>query len=339
MNMRNIAVRSPNWIGDFVLAVPAIRGLRSCFPEAEMTVVANKRVSALAPMVEGIRHVVEYDGKDIGRDVRKLIRFSRSISDEPIDLSVIFPLSFSSALMSYFSGAKRRLGYNAEMRGFLLTDRVSLPLNYRVNHLTKTYANLVAEVGLRDILGEPRLSAPQSCEKVEQILKESGRDSDGVIIGMAPHAAYGPAKRWPIENFLQLADVLFKKYDCRIVVFGSDEDAGAYLEHSEGSVDILDLSGKLDLREAAYMLKRCVCLVSNDTGIAHVAAAVGTPVVSIFGSTSPRWTSPIGKNNVVLYKRAECSPCFDRECRFGHYRCLRGIATEAVFDAVQEAVG
>ncbi|MFQ5905103.1 MAG: lipopolysaccharide heptosyltransferase II [bacterium] len=338
MDMRNIMVRSPNWIGDFVLSVPAIRALQSRFPRAKLTVVAHKRVSDLALMVEGVESVVEYDGGALGRGIGRLMGFSQRISSEPIDLSVIFPLSFSSALMSYFSGARRRLGYSTEMRGFLLTDRVALPSNYRANHLSESYSNLLGEIGVEGRSDEPQLSIPRSCEKAERILRKAGLNKDKMIVGMAPYAAYGPAKRWPIENFLHLAMNLLKKYDCRVMLFGSEEDAGPYRESPVRSDGILNLCGKLDLRASAYMLKRCACLISNDTGIAHVAAAVGTPVVSIFGSTSPSWTSPIGKRNVVVYERVDCSPCFDRECRFCDYRCLHSVTTDAVFEAVQEVL-
>jgi heptosyltransferase-2 len=336
--MHNIVIRSPNWIGDFVLSIPALRGLKNHFPCAELTMVAHKRVAGIAMMVDGVDRVIEYDSGRKDRGVKSAIGFSRRISSEPIGLFVVFPLSFSSALMGYLSGAGRRLGYSTEMRGFLLTDKVRLPRDFRERHLTETYGNLVAEIGVVDGLGEPRLRVQEACGSAEMILKQHGVDRETRLIGMAPHASYGPAKLWPAERFSELSTMILKEYDCRILLFGSEEDSGLPMDAGLAAEGIVDLRGKLTLPEAAYVLRQCGCLVSNDTGIAHVAAAVGTPVVSIFGSTSPEWTSPIGKDNVVVYERIDCSPCFDRECRFGHYKCLKGIGADVVFNAVQEAL-
>jgi len=335
MDLRNIMVRSPNWIGDFVLSIPALKGLESLFPQAEFTVVAHRRVNGIAQMVEGVDRVVMFDSDGADKGLKNLIRFSRGISEVPIDLSVIFPFSFSSALMGYLSGANRRLGYSTEMRSFLLTDKVRLPPEYRNRHLSRTFTDLVASFGVKDEPGEPRLNIPQVCEGADRMMETLGYSKKSRIVGMAPYATYGPAKRWPMEKYSSLAEDLLRKYDCRIALFGSANDSSLKPEHTSFPGGVADLCGKLTLTEAAYLLKRCACLVSNDTGIAHVAAAVGTPVVSVFGSTSPEWTSPIGNENVVVYEKVDCSPCFDRVCRFGHYRCLQNVGADVVLDAVR----
>lgn len=339
MDIKNIVVRSPNWIGDFVLSVPATRGLRQRFPDAEIIVVAHERVVDLARLVRGIDSVVRFDAGKWGRSLRGMAKFSRGISERPIDLSVVFPLSFSSALMSYLSRAKRRLGYNTELRGLLLTDRVDLPENYRKEHLSLSYARLVARFGVDENLGEPRLEAPEVCETAERILTDHELGQDQRIIGIAPYATYGPAKRWQIRNFIELVELVWKRYGARTILLGSEKERPRDPRDLKVSEILLDLSGALSLVEAAYLLKRCTCLVANDTGIAHVAAAVGTPVVSIFGSTSPEWTAPIGRRNTVVSERTDCSPCFERECRFGHYNCLQNVSTEKVLQAVGEIVG
>lgn len=338
MDLRNIMVRSPNWIGDFVLSIPALKGLEGLFPQAELTVVAHRRVKGIAQMVQGIDRVVMFDGDGADKGLKNLIRFSRGISEEPIDLSVIFPLSFSSALMGYLSGARRRLGYRTEMRSLLLTDKVRLPPEYRDRHLSWTFTNLVAKFGMKDEPGAPKLNVPQVCEKADRIMETLGYSENSKIVGMAPYATYGPAKRWPMENYSTLAENLLRRYDCRIALFGSSNDSSLNPGDTSFPDGVIDLCGKLTLTEAAYFLKRCVCLVSNDTGIAHVAAAVGTPVVSIFGSTSPEWTSPIGNQNLVVYEKVDCSPCFDKVCRFGHYRCLQNVGADVVLDAVEEVL-
>jgi heptosyltransferase-2 len=339
VDKRNIVVRSPNWIGDFVLSVPAIRGLRECFPRAHLTVVAHSRVTDVASMVRGIDRVVEYDPGRVGRNPGGLGRFSRSISRTPIDVSIVFPLSFSSALMSFLSGARRRVGYSTELRGFLLTDRVRLPVDYRREHLSCSYARLVGELGVNGRVSDPDLEVPPVCRRVEQIMVECGAISEDRFIGIAPYAAYGPAKRWPMKSFLEVAESVAKRFGMKTLLFGSKEDAGLGFPAPSSHRWLLNMSGRLTVKEAAYLLRKCECLVSNDTGIAHVAAAVGTPVVSIFGSTSPEWTAPMGERNKVICEKEDCSPCFERNCRFGHFRCLRGVTVGKVLMSLEEILG
>jgi heptosyltransferase-2 len=339
VDIRNIVVRSPNWIGDFVLSVPAIRDLRNSFGDAVLTVVAHRRVADIVGMVAGVDRVVEFNDDIAGWNLVSLRRFSRSISEDTIDLSVVFPLSFSSALMSYLSGARRRVGYSTELRALLLTDRVSLPADYRKRHLSRSYAQLAQQVGAGRDLSYPRLELPSVCESAEQIMAEQGLGREDRLIGIAPFAAYGPAKRWPMENFLAVAEAVSKEFGAKTLLFGSGTDEAPTAAAPASREYLTDMSGRLKLKEAAYALGKCVCLVSNDTGIAHVAAAVGTPVVSVFGSTSPEWTAPLGKRNRVIYDKQDCSPCFERKCRFGHLRCLQTILPERVLSSIEGILG
>jgi heptosyltransferase-2 len=338
VDINNIVVRSPNWIGDFVLSVPAIKALRDGFAGAEITVVAHRRVACLAGMVEGVDRVMEFDANGVGRSLPGLIRFSRSISEGPIDLAVVLPLSFSSALMSFLSGARQRVGYNTELRGLLLTDSVSLPRDYRKQHLSLSYARLVAEVGVKEGRFSPRLKVLPECRTADSVLVESGLDEGERVIGIAPYATYGPAKRWPIENFLELAEKVWRGCGVRTLLFGTEDDRESDTGIPVGSDWLVDVRGRLTLPQAAYVLRKCACLVSNDTGVGHVASAVGTPVVSVFGSTSPEWTAPLGDENKVVYEQVKCSPCFDRICKFGHYECLRGISCATVSRAVRSVL-
>jgi heptosyltransferase-2 len=139
-----------------------------------------------------------------------------------------------------------------------------------------------------------------------------------------------------MESFLELAQEVWGEYGARTLLFGTDDDRGADSGIPAGSDWLVDLRGRLTLPQVAYVLRRCACLVSNDTGVGHIASAVGTPVVSVFGSTSPEWTAPLGERSRVVYEQVECSPCFDRVCRFGHYKCLSGITCATVLGAVRD---
>jgi heptosyltransferase-2 len=335
MEVRTIVVRSPNWIGDCVLSAPAILGVRDRYPDARLTVVAHSRVKDLLSMLPGIDCVKEFDSAKAGRGLRSMNRFAQTIWKEPIDLFIVFPMSFSSALMSYLSGARRRIGYASEMRRPLLNEPLVLPRDHRQRHLLLTYSDLVREVGVDGDLGEPRLVAPRSSSVGERLLLDSGVRSETTLVGIAPYASYGPAKRWALDRYRELGMELAKRHDCVTVVLGGKEDVQDGDRRGFEGSSFVDLCGRLSLGEAAWVMARCRCLVSNDTGIAHVAAALGTPVVSVFGSTSPVWTAPLGRGNRVLYRQVECSPCFKRVCRFGHYRCLTDVEVGAVLDCVE----
>ena len=328
-----ILIRVPNWLGDAILSIPALQAL-STLGGGGVTVVVHERVRELFEGLPGVNRVLPFE---------RGIPFWLKRRLEQYDLGVLFPLSFSSAFLLAMSGTKERVGYKTEGRGVFLTHPLPLPKDYRKRHLVETYLQLArslngGEERKKNIeyrisnfevqFEEPLIPIhPQDEDKANLFLRGAEH-----LIGIGSEAVYGPAKRW--EKFPELEKRL-KEYG-NVVLLGSVSPASS-IQHPASK--IIDLRGKTTLKETAAILKQCRIFITNDTGLGHLAAAVGTPVLSIFGSTSPEWTRPLGSRNRVLYKNLWCSPCFARTCRFGTYACLEEISVEEVLKAVEEMIG
>jgi heptosyltransferase-2 len=308
----NILARVPNWIGDSILSIPALKNL-SNDSSHDLTIIAHNRVKEIFEGLSFVNRVISFE---------RGLAFWMKLRKENFDFGVVFPNSFSSAFFLLISGIKIRVGYNTEGRGFLLTHPLPLPNDYRGRHLTETYLDLVSSLNSGVMqrathdshFTEPIISiSPEVEEKAINLLglNRSGFQNRS-FIGICPEAAYGPAKRW--GKFPELA---LKLLDYGNVVFLGGGDHESRITNRESRV--LDLRGKTTLKETA--------------------AVLGTPVLSIFGSTSPEWTRPLGNSNRILYNKQWCSPCFARTCRFGTYACLEEISVEEVYKVTREMLG
>lgn len=332
-----ILLRVPNWIGDAVLSLPAISALRANFPEGEITAAVHRRLKDIFELTEEVDRVVEFEPPERGWGAVSLHRFSRRLKNGGYDLGITFPLSFSSALMLFWGGARERVGYSTGGRWFLLTRRIGLPKDYRERHLVDSYLELARCLNIPVLERVPRMTLNEEVlSQADRLLGHFAQSSP--LIGLAPGATYGPAKRWPLRKFGELAQQLTGELALKIVLLGNVQEAmmGGL---GEGGESILDLMGKTSLREVCGVLKRCSVFVTNDSGLMHLAAALGTPVVAIFGSTSPKWTAPLGEDHVVVRKEVSCSPCFRRECPERTYECLEEIEVEKVFAEVKRLSG
>ncbi len=237
----------------------------------------------------------------------------------------LLPFSFSSAWFARKTGIPVRRGLSREMRRFLLTDPLPRDVvnvnNEKLHHITHEYA---------EILDTP-CSFP---EEWNGITVTPDKNHIGSIV-YCPGASYGPAKKWP--HFPALA-LLQERYN--IVVLGSSEDSESAQEIVRMAPErITDLTGRTSLNEVAAIMSSALAVVSNDSGLMHLAAYIGTPVIGLFGSTSPVWTRPLGNRSIAMYLPEPCSPCFDKTCRYNHYRCLGNITPDAVADAMEKLRG
>jgi len=323
---QKILIRVPNWIGDAVVSTAFVAACAKAHPGASISVLAHPRVAALFENDPDIQGIIKLSPE------RSLWQTARELKKEKYDIAYILPISFSSALMAFLAGIPRRIGYSAESRGFLLTQRLRYDQkDFRSRHIILGFMKLLGREGAVNAPGI--FLSPEEMKWTGEFLA-SNKLQTGNITGFGPGATFGPAKRWPKENWVELGKELVKRGH-RILIFGSGEETElcGQIAHGIGPKAI-SLAGTASLRQSAALLSLCSNFITNDTGVMHLAAAVGTKVTAIFGSTNPVWTKPWGEKHRVIYKQEPCSPCYQRECRFGHYDCLKKIVIADVSDVI-----
>jgi len=320
-----IAVRLPNWLGDTVMAVPALRAIREKFPEARV-LLAGPWVELLAG--QGLGDVlVGYPRAWTAR-----LRVADTVRDFRSDTVVLLPNSFEAAAAAVYWRGWRRIGYAADGRSWLLTD--VLPLSSPRPHQVDEYLRLAAHLGADTATREPRLTAPEpeadSRRRVRDLLRECGAGGDRPRIGVHLGAAYGPAKVWALERVVEFCRHAPER-GMIPVLLGAPSDARAAADVLR-EVKAASLVGRDSPDLLPAVLAEIAVLVSGDTGVAHLAAALGTPVVALFGPTDPALSAPLGSVAVMRHP-VPCAPCFYRACPIDH-PCMRGIRADAVGDEI-----
>ncbi len=321
-----LVVVAPNWLGDAVMALPAIADIHRSWPRTALTVAASSAVAPLFSMVPGVTTVVSPDSLSAGA---------------PFDATLLLTNSFHSALTVWRAGIPERWGYRRGLRGPLLTRAVPPPIGV---HQARYYQHLVQALGFPCGSQEPVVPVVEVTSDLaargRQLLADCGWDGTRPLVAFAPGAAYGSAKRWPAASFAEALRSLHAD-DVGGVLVGSPADrvAGDELrQHLGPGGTTLDLIGRTDLPLLAGVLSACRGLVSNDSGAAHLGAAIGLPVTVVFGPTNERATHPIGRRTpVVLTHDVWCRPCMLRECPLDH-RCMKGVEVEAVVNATRRSL-
>jgi heptosyltransferase-2 len=336
----NILVRVPNWLGDTVMATPAVSAVRKIFPRSRLTILAREAFASFWRDFPGIDHVLTLGSQDRG-----LYGFSKKAAEirkQGFDTALILPVSFSSAFLAFLAGIPVRIGWSGEGRDLFLSHIIERSQE-RKKHLVLEYIELVQRAfGKAPVKETVRLMAPRLQSAQKETRKLFGRTPRPKSwIALAPGATYGPGKRWPLAHWMELVKRLLAKRKESLLILSGQEEAG-YLEPLVQTIPqtqknrVISLVGRTTPLQLAAVLKNCRLLITNDTGPMHLAAAVGTPTVALFGSSSPVWTGPFGKGHQVIYKHVECSPCFQKTCPIG-YKCLTGISVDEVFRAVQKS--
>lgn len=336
-SLGRVLLYGPTWIGDTVMATPLLVSLRRALPGA--------RLEALTPpwcrgLLEGSPYLEEVivpkgTGGSPQPTLSEWLKTALSLRKRRYDLAILLPNSFKAALVARLAGARRRLGYATGGRAFLLTHAVPPPSGDEPPHLVDCYLGLLEAMGLEPSFREPTLTvSPEAAAFAEGLWRELGLGEEEVVVGLNPGAFFGASKMWLPEFYGQLAVKLYEEMGARVLLLGGRAEVPV----AEGISQLsgrraLSIAGRDTLSTLPAILKRLDALVSGDTGPLHIAAAVGTPVVALFGPTDPRRTAPRGRVGVVIRRDLECSPCFDRECSTDH-RCMREIGAEEVFRAV-----
>ena len=336
--INNILVRAPNWIGDAVLCLPALEALKMACPQAAITVLAKPWVGPVFFNNPSVKQVIDYDISGRHRGIFGKWKLIKDIRKYGFDSAVLFQNAFEAAMIVFMAGIPVRIGYARDLRGFLLTNPIKLTSDIKKTHHVFYYLNIVAGLKkdysrqLSAISHQPKIYlTKEESEYAKNFLKGKGIESN-IIVGIAPGASYGPAKRWMAERFTEVARRLMADYDAGLILFGGIDDkviCGEVLKGLKG----LNLAGEVGLRQTIALISRCNLFITNDSGPMHIAASLGIPVVAVFGSTDPNLTAPLSDNVRVVKKDIECSPCFDRVCREGHYNCMKLVGTDDVYES------
>ncbi|HEY6066727.1 MAG TPA: lipopolysaccharide heptosyltransferase II [Thermoanaerobaculia bacterium] len=325
MSARGRLVVAPNWIGDAVMSLPVIRALRRSAPAESLAVLARPGPAAI------------YRAEGSAGDVRTatgLVADSLAIARGNFGEAWLLPNSFRSALVPFLAAIPERVGYATDGRSALLTRTIPFPP--RIAHQLRDYDPLLESHGIEPDPDPPKLPLPpEAVDRAQAALSSAGlaASADGLVL-LAPGAAFSWTKRWPAERFGKLgAALLARGLTPAIAVGPSEEGLAAGVSRAAG-VPLPTVGVDLDPVELAAVLARARVLVANDSGPMHLAAAVGTPVVSMFGPTDPGRTAPSGRS-IVLDRYVFCSPCYLKECPYGH-ECMEGISVEDALRSVEK---
>lgn len=329
-----IIVRMPNWIGDLVMATPILTDLRKAYPKAHITAMCRTPISDLLLEDREIDELFCFSkGNRFGRrnDKRDIVEKLRR---GKYDLGILLTHSFSSAWWFWLGRVKRRLGYQGSGRSFLLTDKLPLPKNVHEQHLVETYKMLLRPLGIPLSTTKPRIFlTDKELHDAKMLLKQLGIDPEEVIVGINPGAAYGSAKCWLPERFREVTKRLLQLENIRIVYFGDQASMPLVKQICQDLPSpVINLAGLTSLRELASLIKLCKVLLTNDSGPMHIAAAVGTPLVALFGSTNEVVTGPY-QTGTVIHKHVSCSPCYQRVCPID-FRCMKKIESDEVYQEI-----
>lgn len=331
---RKILIRAVNWVGDAVLTLPAILAVARRFRRAEITVLAKPWVASLLAGQPGVDRVLVYETEGRHAGLRGRIALGGTLRAECFDLALLLPNSLDAAIGPWLARIPRRLGYGTDGRSPLLTHRLR-PSREAGRHQVEYYLDLARALGGSAGPVPRLLLSRQAVRQAEELLADQGVGPADPCLGINPGSVYGSAKRWPAERFAATADALEARMGGRAILFGSARElevlqAVASRMQRPGIV----LGGRTDLAVLAALLARCRLLVSNDTGAMHVATAVGTPTLAVFGPTDPEATAPAGERSRIVRSPVPCSPCLLRECPIDH-RCMLGVSVEEVLRAAE----
>lgn len=321
-----VVVRSSNWLGDAVMNIPAVRAMKAARPDLHLTVLCPAKLADLWRTVPQADDVLAIPSQGRLRGAVRLLRAGN------FEAGIIFPNSLRVALEMWLAGVPRRAGLAGHRRRWLLNQIIPVSkkrlVRIRPRHHAKVYLDLVDRLGAKTSAAFPLPAANRPCTADPSLVPN--------LLGLCPGAEYGPAKRWPLESFRAVMENISSSRDVEWHVFGVDKDRPlAATLGLEFPGRLVDRTGRTTLAELIVELRRLRLLLTNDTGTMHLAAALGVPVVAVFGSTEPLLTGPVGAPAIVLREQVECSPCFLRECPLD-FRCMRAITPERVAEAVRQ---
>ena len=338
--MHGILIIAPNWIGDAVMTQPLLANLKEQYPETNIDVLASTWVAPIYRSCSEIHEVIEakFEHKQLQWGLRK--QLAKDLAAKKYQACFVLPNSFKSALIPWLANIPLRVGYRGELRFGLINVALDNPSKVNRPPMVEHYLALSQLLNeehssLRTSNHIPKLIVSPTAKQSVQAKLQNAKIDQGHIYILCPGAEYGPSKRWPISHFAQLAQrFIASNPNNQIILLGSKGDHGLAQEiYSQAKQDghIHNWCGDTSLDEAIALIGMSNAVISNDSGLMHIAAALETPQVAIFGSSNPAHTPPLSEKAKVIWLNLPCSPCHKRECPLGHLKCLNDILPEQVF--------
>ena len=336
-----ILVRAPNWVGDAVMAIPALETIRRTRASDEICVLARPVVADLFSGQPFADRVMQYDflGKHSGWLGRE--KLVAELRKEQFEVALLLQNAFEGAWLAWRAGIPERIGYARDARGPLLTKAIPVPHEGEIpKHESHYYLELLRRAGwirASPFIPPIRLLVPDAERAAAgSALRSAGARENAWRIAIAPGASYGAAKCWLPERFALLADRLISESGADVIFFGTpgEKEIAARIRSNMKSRAI-SLVGETSMRDLAALFASCSAFIGNDSGAMHVAAAAGLPVIGIFGPTDPEGTAPVTEQFTLIREAVSCSPCFLRRCPVDH-RCMERITVDSVFAAAMQ---
>lgn len=337
-NINTILIRATNWVGDAVMTLPALEAVSESFPSAKITVLARPWVAPLFENHPAVSDVMVFQkNESFIKDITEIRSLVESIKEKQFDLAILFQNAFEAAIIAYLGGVKNRVGFDSDGRGILLTHPIKRTNEIFKVHQVEYYLSIIKALGFKAESRNPVIYISENnFNRADDILKKNGINNDDFILGFAPGAIFGNAKKWPPERFAEIGDIAAQRWGAKTIIFGSKKEK--YIGSVVSNLMIhtpVDFCGITSLEEAIAIISRCNFFVSNDSGLMHVAAALGVPTLAIFGSTDHIATGPRGPKTRVIKHNIDCAPCLKQECPTD-FKCMLSITPDEVWQEMEQ---
>ena len=335
-----IMIRATNWVGDAIMALPALRAIRRRHADAHISIVARPYVADIYRDQQVCDELIHYDPKGEHRGWSGREKLAADLRARRFDVALLLQNAFDAAWLAWRAQIPQRIGYARDARSLLLTKAIPVPKPGEIPpHEKFYYLELLRRAGWLDQLPDERhitLRVPDaSRQRAAQILLEAGSRPHAARIAVGAGASYGSAKCWPPDRFAKALNVLLSHTDADVILFGTPGELPVSAAiAAELQRPPINLTGKTSIADLPALLSQCHLFLGNDSGAMHVAAAVGLPVVAIFGPTDPKGTAPVTPRLTIVQQKPYCSPCFLRRCPTDH-RCMTAITPAMVESALQ----
>lgn len=337
----NILIVGPSWVGDMVMAQTLFQCLQQRHPGCHIDVLAPDWSRPILERMPEVRAALSFPLGHGVLDLGARRKIGKSLAKQ-YDQAILLPNSLKSALVPFFAGIPKRTGWKGEMRYGLLNDLRTLDKD-RYPLMIERFMALALEPDAELAQPYPRPNLQIDPASRDATLAKFGLSLDHPVLALCPGAEFGEAKRWPAEHYAKVAEAKIRQ-GWQVWLFGSQNDHAGGEELRSRLIpglreESVNLSGQTSLAEAIDLMSTASAVVSNDSGLMHVAAALNRPLVAVYGSTSPQFTPPLADQVEIVRLGLDCSPCFERTCRFGHYNCLRELQPQAVLEALERLLG